>query len=169
MLRKLLAIAQKDVYLAFKDRNAMIFMFAMPIAISVIVGLAFGTSGDVNIDAVPVAVINQDAGTTAPDGSPLNLGATFEQAFIPTGDETLDAAFAPIHDLTEGERAADPAKARARVEDGDLAAVVTISGADFSENALTGDAPSTVGIFYDSGRSVGPSRSAALSTGLPTA
>lgn len=157
MLAKLLAIARKDVYVAFKDRNAMIFMFAMPIAISVIIGLAFGTSGDISIDAVPVAVINQDTGTTAPGGSLVNLGATFEQAFIPTGDETIDSDFVQIHDLTEGELADDPKRARAQVEDGDLAAVVTISGADFSENALTGDTPSTVDIFYDSGRSVGPS------------
>jgi ABC-2 type transport system permease protein len=157
MIAKLLAIARKDVYVAFRDRSAMIFMFAMPIAISVIIGLAFGTSGDISIDAVPVAVINQDAGTTAPDGSPINLGETFEQAFIPTGDEIIDSDFAQIHDLTEGERVDDPADARAQVEDGDLAALVTIPNPDFSANALTGDTPSMVEIFYDSGRSVGPS------------
>jgi ABC-2 type transport system permease protein len=157
MLPKLLAIARKDVYVVFKDRNALIYMFAMPIAVSVIIGLAFGSSGDVSISPVPVAVIDQDTGTTTPDGSAVNLGKIFEQAFVPAADTASDSEFAQIHDLTDGELMDDPAQARAQVKDGDLAAAITITGADFSANALTGNEPSTVDIFYDSGRSVGPS------------
>lgn len=157
VLSKLLAIARKDVYVAFRDRNAMIFMFAMPIGISLIIGVTFGPGSDIAIDDVPVAVINQDQGTTAPDDSPLNFGDTFAAAFVPTGDETIDANFAMIHDLTDGELTDDVADARAQVADGDLAAAVLITGADFSENALNGTEPSVIDIYYDSGRSVGPS------------
>jgi ABC-2 type transport system permease protein len=157
MLNKLWAIAWKDIYVAFRDRNAMIYMFAMPLALSVIIGLAFGTSGDVEIDRVPVAVINQDQGTTLPGGGTLNLGQTLQDAFVPTGDAAVDADFAVIHDLTDGEIYQDAGQARKKVEDGDLAAMIEIPDANFSGNVLTGTEPQTIGVFYDSGRSVGPS------------
>ncbi len=157
MFDKLLAIVRKDVYVAFRDRNALLFMFAMPIALSVIIGLAFGSSGDVEIDAVPLAVINQDHGASVPGGASINLGQTLQDAFVPTGDAATDAEFAVIHDLTDGEVYTDAGKARKRVEDGDLAAMIEIANTDFSENALNGTGPGTVEIFYDSGRSIGPS------------
>jgi ABC-2 type transport system permease protein len=157
MLAKLLAIAQKDVYVAFRDRNAMLYMFAMPIALSVIIGLAFGTSGDVEIDAVPIAVINQDQGASVPGGASINLGQTLQDAFVPTGDAATDAEFATIHHLTDGKIYTDASQARQKVEDGKLAALIEVSDRHFSDNALNGSQPSTVRIFYDSGRSIGSS------------
>jgi ABC-2 type transport system permease protein len=157
MFNKLWTIAWKDIYVAFRDRNAMIYMFAMPIALSVIIGLAFGTSGDVEIDRVPVAVINQDQGATLPGGQTVNLGQTLQDAFVPTGDVTIDADFAVIHNLTDGTLYQDAGQARKKVEDGDLAAMIDISDTNFSENVLTGTQPETIQVFYDSGRSVGPS------------
>ena len=126
MLDKLLAIARKDVYVAFRDRNAMLYMFAMPIVSERDYRAGVWRSGDVEIDAVPVAVINQDQGAALPGGAPVNLGLTLQDAFVPTGDVATDEGFAAIHDLTDGELYEDAGKAREKVEDGDLAAVIEI-------------------------------------------
>ncbi len=157
MRQKIIAIAWKDLYTTFKDLNAVAYLVALPIVLSAIMGLAFGTGGDVSIDTVPVAVVNQDQGVTLPGGQSFNLGETLERAFVPSGDPAQDEPFATIHDLMDGAAYEDPQRARDQIADGDLAALITISDADFTANALSGDAPGTVAIFYDSGRSVGPS------------
>ncbi|MCL4239143.1 MAG: ABC-2 transporter permease [Anaerolineae bacterium] len=157
MHHKIIAIAWKDITTTFKDRDAVAYLVALPIVLSAIVGLAFGTGGDVSIDPVPVAVVNQDQGVTLPGGETLSLGETLERAFVPSGDPAQDEPFAAIHDLTDGTAYADADRAREEIADGDLAALITIGGADFTANALSGDAPGTVDILYDSGRSIGPS------------
>ncbi len=157
MRQKIIAIAWKDIYATFKDRNAIAYLLALPVVLSAIVGLAFGTGGDVSIDTVPVAVVNQDQGVTLPGGESLSLGQTLERAFVPSGDPAVDEPFAAIHDLVDGAAYDDAEHARQQVADGDLAALITIAGADFTANALSGSAPGTVDILYDSGRSVGPS------------
>ncbi|MBN1967679.1 MAG: ABC transporter permease, partial [Anaerolineae bacterium] len=156
MWTKLIAIARKDIYVAFRDRNALMIMFAAPIAIAAIIGLAFGSGGDVSIDAVPVAVANQDSGATLPGGQTLVLGQTVQEAFVPTGNAEADADFQQIYELTDGEAITDISSARQQVEDGDLAAVITIPE-DFTQRALTGSEPGAIAVYYDSGRSVGPS------------
>jgi len=157
MRQKIVTIAWKDIYTTFKDRDAIAYLVALPVVLSAIVGLAFGTGGDVSIGAVPVAVVNQDQGITLPNGKTLNLGQTLERAFVPSGDPAQDAPYTAIHDLVDGAAYDDAERARDQIADGDLAALITIAGADFTANALSGDAPSTVDILYDSGRSVGPS------------
>jgi ABC-2 type transport system permease protein len=64
-MRKLLTIAWKEVYSRFGDRNLMIIMFAAPLAISTLVGLAFGGigRGESPIEGIPVGVINHDHGS----------------------------------------------------------------------------------------------------------
>lgn len=156
MFRKLLAIAWKDIYVAFRDRNAMLIMFAMPVVLSVIIGLAFGTGGDISISAVPVGVVNHDTGAEVPGGETINFGQMLERAFVPAGDPAVDSDYAPIHDLTDGEALGASDTARDHVEDGDLAAAILI-GESFSSRALMGAQPGTVTIYYDSARSVGPS------------
>ncbi len=139
MLSKIFAIGRKDIYITFKDRNAMLYLLVTPLALSTIIGLAFGTSGDdVSIDAVPVTVINQDAG---------ELGQTYEQVLVHPG--------AALADLVDGTSGTNLDAARDDVENGDTAALVHIP-ADFSERAHSGQ-PSTVDVYYDSGRSIGPS------------
>jgi len=164
MHHKLLAIAGKDMYTTFKDRDALAYLFAMPVVLSVIIGLAFGTGGDITIDEVPVAVVNHDQGAPL-GGETLSLGDVLLHAFVPGGDPAIDADFAPIHALTEGYAFTDAAQARREVEEGDLAAAIVI-GPDFTANALRGSEPSTVAITYDSGRSVGPSIVRSIVNGL---
>ncbi len=157
MRQKIIAIAWKDMYATFKDRDAVAYLVALPVVLSAIVGLAFGTGGDVSIDTVPVAVVNQDRGVSLPGGETLTLGQTLERAFVPTGDPAQDEPFAAIHNLIDGAAYSDADRAREQIADGELAALITIADADFTANALSGNAPGTVAILYDSGRSVGPS------------
>ncbi len=157
MFSKIAAIAWKDLYVTFKDRDALIYLIALPVLLSGIIGLAFGTSGDVQLDAVPVAVINQDQGETLPDGASLNLGAELQRAFVPSGDPAQDEPYRALYDLTDGKVYADFNQARARVEDGNLAAAIAITDPQWTAKALAGGSPAPIALYYDSGRSIGPS------------
>ncbi len=157
MLARITAIAWKDLYITFKDRDALIYMIALPVLLSAIIGLAFGTSGDVQLDAVPVAVINQDQGVTLPDGTLLNLGAEVQRAFVPSSDPAQDTPYRALYDLTDGKVYTDFNQARADVEDGDLAAAIAITDPQWTAQALAGGSPAPIALYYDSGRSIGPS------------
>jgi ABC-2 type transport system permease protein len=59
---KLWRIALKDIRTRFTDRRLLLIMFAAPLAIATIIGLAFGGLGRSSspISGIPVAVINND-------------------------------------------------------------------------------------------------------------
>jgi ABC-type Na+ efflux pump permease subunit len=59
---KLWRIALKDIRTRFTDRRLLLIMFAAPLAIATIIGLAFGGLGGSSspISGIPVAVINND-------------------------------------------------------------------------------------------------------------
>jgi ABC-2 type transport system permease protein len=61
-MNKLWVIAFKDIKTRFTDRNLLLIMLAAPLAISTIIGLAFGGLGRTSspIRDIPVAVINSD-------------------------------------------------------------------------------------------------------------
>jgi ABC-2 type transport system permease protein len=61
-MNKLWAIAYKDIRTRFTDRTLLLIMLAAPLAISTIIGLAFGGLGSTSspISHIPVAVINND-------------------------------------------------------------------------------------------------------------
>jgi ABC-type Na+ efflux pump permease subunit len=82
-LAKLWAIAWKELYTTFRDRNLILIMFATPLALSTIIGLAFGgLGGDTpTIAAIPLAVVNQDAGL---DVDSLMANAVITDATTPT-------------------------------------------------------------------------------------
>lgn len=63
-MRKLWTIAWKELYTTFTDRNLILIMIATPLAISTIVGLAFGGlgGGDAPIRDIPALVVNHDQG-----------------------------------------------------------------------------------------------------------
>jgi len=63
-MRKLWAIAWKELYTTFRDRNLILIMFATPLLLSTIIGLAFsGLGGDSpTIGTISVAVVNLDEG-----------------------------------------------------------------------------------------------------------
>ena len=64
-MRKILAITSKEIYTVFRDRNLILLMFATPLVLSTIIGLAFGSTGDSEVPDfadIPVAVVNHDEG-----------------------------------------------------------------------------------------------------------
>lgn len=63
-MRKLWAIASKELYTTLRDRNLILIMFATPLLLSTIIGLAFGGLGgdSLSLGAIDVAVVNLDEG-----------------------------------------------------------------------------------------------------------
>ena len=122
-MRKLLSIIWKENYLRFTDRTAAIFMFITPIALSAIMGLAFsGLTGPSDVPAfdIPVGVVNRDEGSAQG-----NFGDIFVQALVPEDPENPDPDN-PLHQLFDAQTFDDEADARARVESGELSAIVII-------------------------------------------
>ena len=73
-MRKILAIAWKELYTTFRSRNSILLMFATPLVVSTIIGLAFGGNHYYEIfefAAIPVAVVNLDEGVDLQEA--LNL------------------------------------------------------------------------------------------------
>ncbi|MCB9160488.1 MAG: ABC transporter permease [Caldilineaceae bacterium] len=77
-------IAGKELYATFTNRNLLLIMLLTPLALSLIIGLAFGGGGDSGptIADVPVVVVNLDEGldfgglgTGAGDDQPFSFGA----------------------------------------------------------------------------------------------
>jgi ABC-type transport system involved in multi-copper enzyme maturation permease subunit len=65
-MRKLWVIAWKELYTTLRDRNLILIMFATPLLLSTIIGLAFGGLGgdSPTIGTIEVAVVNLDEGVT---------------------------------------------------------------------------------------------------------
>lgn len=129
---KLWAMIVKDIYLTFTDRVALLFNIAAPLAISLIVGVAFGGLGgssDISIPAITVIVVNEDQGAELPTGDMLNLGQQLADFLISPPDETLQKLL--------NARAGDDweaARALVEAEDSKVTAAVYIP-ADFSAKA----------------------------------
>lgn len=89
MWRKIGLIAVKDTRETFSDRNLLLIMLLTPLALSTIIGLAFGgaTGGEIVFEDIPVALVNLDEGVEQA-GQPLNYGDILQG--ILTGEETGD-------------------------------------------------------------------------------
>ncbi len=62
-MRKVWLIAQKDLYATYTDRNLLLIMIALPLAIASIIALAFGGGGESTaIRDIPIVVVNLDEG-----------------------------------------------------------------------------------------------------------
>jgi len=129
------------MYQVYIDREALLYMFAAPLAISLIMGFAFGglNDGDVNLPESEVRIVNQDEGQ-------FGLGETYENALIDTGDEELE-------ELVAAETSTDREAARQAVEDGDIRAMVYVPP-DFSNNVIGGEG-SQVEFFYNPESEIG--------------
>jgi ABC-2 type transport system permease protein len=132
-MRKILAIAWKDLYIAFTDRNLLLIMIATPLALASIIGLAFsgtGGGGDVPILNVPVALVNLDEGTDQ-NGQTVRLGDAFAQALIPAEGVTPEDN--PLLNLTDAALYDSAEAARAAVDGGEVLAAIIVPP-DFSAN-----------------------------------
>lgn len=115
---KALQIALKDTITRFRDWKALASMLAAPLVISGLIGLAFGNiSGpEVPIDHIPVALINQDDG---------QLGQIY--ADVLSGED--------LNTLIDLQTSSDLDAAKARIESGELRAVIFIP-AGFTDTLL---------------------------------
>src|SRR5438128_1410745 len=88
--KKFVTITLKDVRLLFTDRNALIYAILTPLLLTAVIGAAFsgfvGSSNDVPIKDIPVAVVNEDTGSTFG-----NLGTTITQMLVPAPGEKPDS------------------------------------------------------------------------------
>lgn len=149
MLSKFIAIIQKELYLTFMDRNTVLLMFAVPLAIATIVGAAFsGLSGGgtISFDPIPIALVNLDEGVEMM-GQPQDFGANFvaivtgEGDGAPMGEDTPSCTLTSndgetqqqgsLSDLLNATVLDTPEAARAAVETGEYDVAVIIP-ADFS-------------------------------------
>lgn len=173
-MRKVWAIAQKDIYSTFTSRGLLLIMFAMPLALATIISLAFGgaSSSGTGIADIPVAIVNLDAGD--PD-SGFNGGSLFVSAFVPApagaeapalgGDCPADAPASAetggglsLFDLTNAVALADAGAARAGVDDGTYTAAVIIP-ADFTRSVAYSQtnreiAPVPIEVYGSAGRPI---------------
>ena len=81
MLSKIIAIAWTHFYIVYTDRGALILMLLIPVALSTIIGLAFGQvfSSNPEIETARILVINQDEGAATAAGQ-QNLGDIYVKA-----------------------------------------------------------------------------------------
>jgi ABC-2 type transport system permease protein len=84
-MRKVWTIAWKELYVRFTDRSLLLIMIAIPLAISSVVGLAFGGLGgsDIAIADIPVALVNHDAGNDLG----VNYGSVYVDLLVPGGSD----------------------------------------------------------------------------------
>ncbi|MDZ4672220.1 MAG: ABC transporter permease [Phototrophicales bacterium] len=144
-MSKILAIARRNVYTTFKDRNLLLIMLVTPLMLSTIIALAFSDiSGGVSpISNIPVAIVNLDNGSEIM-GNRVNNGDFILSVFIPS--DTTSSSTPPTSDdcaplvitdststqqmsvssLVRASRLSDSALARAGVADGTYAAAIII-------------------------------------------
>lgn len=175
-MRKVWAIAQKDIYGTFTSPGLLAIMFAAPLALATIISLAFGGtgSGSVGISDVPVAIVNLDSGD--PD-SGFNGGSIFVSAFVPPAEDaavtaqdtgsgcpaddsasTDSAAGVSLFDLTNAVELTDPDEARAGVDAGTYTAAIIIP-ADYSRSVVYSQnkreiAPVPIEVYGTAGRPI---------------
>ena len=143
-MNKLWLIALKEVRTRFTDRNLLLIMIAAPLAISTIIGLAFGGLGRTGspIRDIPVAVVNHDsagangvsfgallAGLLTDGELPAGMDASpaaCGQAAAATGSDPVEGDLT-LGDLIDG-TAFDEATARRLIDDGKIAPVSAAAG-----------------------------------------
>jgi ABC-2 type transport system permease protein len=93
-MNKLFAIAYKEIRTRFTDRNLLLIMLAAPLAISTIIGLAFGGLGRTTspIRDIPVAVINYDQPSVNGTSFGVMLVGLLTEGQLPAGTSSSLAA-----------------------------------------------------------------------------
>ena len=111
-MRKLLAIAWKDLRSTARNVPALVMMLVAPLALASLLGFAFGGGSGFSIAATKVAVANLDAGA----GAGQNAGATI-QGVLTSKD---------LKEVLATSTKSSAAAARKAVDDGGAAVAVII-------------------------------------------
>jgi ABC-2 type transport system permease protein len=137
MFARLFAIARKDIYLTYTDRNLLVLMLLTPFTLATIISLAFGGlvgGSSTPLRDIPVVVYNGDAGAEA-GGQRIDNGAIFVSALVPPADADAAALDTGLFALTDARTVATEAEARAAVASGQASAAVLIP-ADFTARMI---------------------------------
>ncbi len=128
-MRKILAIAWKDLRSTSRNVPALVMMLGAPLALAALLGFAFGGGGGFDIAATKVVVANLDKGGA---GAGQNAGAAI-QGILTSKD---------LKDVLETSTRNSAAAARQAVDDG-KAAVAVIVPEDFSAVVFGSDPTAT--------------------------
>jgi len=119
-MKKLLNIALKDLKIMFRDPSALVWMLAMPIALTLAMAFAFGrlTGGGqaAGLSNIPVIIVDLDGGQMSEP-----IGQTFQSQ--------------DLADLIDATTSADEAAARKAVDEDKIAAAIIIP-TGFTEKIL---------------------------------
>jgi ABC-2 type transport system permease protein len=134
-MKKILAIAWKDVLLTFRDQAALTIMLATPLALTMVIAFAFGGlgSGGSGFSQISMAIVNHDSG---------QFGQIMVDVF--SGQD--------LAELIKPTILSDDSAARARVDD-DKAAAAVIIPAGFSDATLARQ-PSVIEVYRNPTRPV---------------
>ncbi|MEL6524731.1 MAG: ABC transporter permease, partial [Chloroflexota bacterium] len=143
-MQKILTFAWKQIHTVYSDPSLLMLMFATPLALATIIGLAFGgAGGELTINNIPIAVVNLDEGdgdtnygdtiasillsedaTTSDDANTETACSLLPES---STDTVSDAPTQPsLSSLLSVESLTDAETARAGVEDGTYAVAVII-------------------------------------------
>ncbi len=161
---KLLAITYKDMLRAFRSRSMLIFMFAVPLLVTGMFAVLFGSivgGGDegYNLPVTRVVVANLDQGRL-PAGE--SLAASLPQGFALSknaasiGEIVVQVLQSnELADIMQVTLAASPEQARSAV-DQRQAGVAVILPVNFTAALYTPDESATVEIYQDPTLTIGP-------------
>jgi ABC-2 type transport system permease protein len=179
-MRKIWAIAYKDVYGTFTDRSLILIMLVTPVMLATIISLAFGSfsSGGSGLTDIPVAVVNMDEGAEG-----INYGDMIVNLLVPPAENGVANAATPdmsalgscdvetngtqgasfsgsLYDLTNAVLFDDANAARAAVDSSEYAAAVIIpagfsKGISYSQQNPKIE-PVAIEVYGDSSRTVTP-------------
>jgi ABC-2 type transport system permease protein len=154
MWGKIRTIAGTNIYITYTDVGALFFILALPVLLSVIIGLAFGEGDNtVELGTAQLAIINQDetvnvgGGDSGAPQRDVNWG---QQMYV---DVLIENVSPDLAELIDASIATDIEDARQQVEDGDLDAVLIIPP-EFTTNVLEPDAQGDVELYYNPGNEV---------------
>ncbi|NLE74985.1 MAG: ABC transporter permease [Actinobacteria bacterium] len=146
-MRKIIAIALKDVTSTYRNVTALVMMLAAPLALAALLGLAFGgNDSGYSVPITRVAFVNQDEGRDSTRG-PIALGTLL-----------CDILHSPdLKNLLAITVFTSPADARASVDKG-KAAVAVVIPPDFTASITSPDpsATSSIILYADPTQTLGP-------------
>ena len=128
-MRKILAIAWKDLRSTLRNRPALVMMLVAPLGLAALLGFAFGGGQSFDIAATKVVVANLDKGGAEPG---QNAGAAIQKIL----------ASKDLSDILAAKTATSAAAARKAVDSGD-AEVAVIIPADFTSVVYGSDPAAT--------------------------
>ena len=128
-MRKVLAIAWKDLRSTLRNRPALVMMLVAPLGLAALLGFAFGGGQSFDIAATKVVVANLDKGGAEPG---QNAGAAIQKIL----------ASKDLSDILAAKTATSAAGAQKAVDNGD-AEVAVIIPADFTSVVYGSDPAAT--------------------------